>query len=60
MTNDERSAVYYEALRKYADAKGRTRCNIDGFTTLLVAEKVLSAHVEFDPGLTYYRKSCSP
>jgi hypothetical protein len=60
MSNEERSDAYYEALRNYTDASARTRCHVEAFTALLVAEKVLSAHVEFDPALTHYRDCCAP
>lgn len=60
MTNDERRAAYDEALRDYADISARSRCHVETFTALLVAERVLSVHVAFDPALTHYRECCTP
>ena len=60
MTNDERCTAYHEVLRDYADANARTGCHLDAFTALLVAEKVLSVHVNFDPALAHYRECCAP
>jgi hypothetical protein len=60
MTDDERSDAYHEALRNYADVKAHTSCSGEAFIVLLVAEKVLSSHPEFDPALTYFRECCSP
>jgi len=60
MTNYERSIAYREALRNYAEASLRTTSHVDAFTALLVAERILAVHVDFDPGLAEYREACVP
>jgi hypothetical protein len=60
MTDDELIDAYHKATRDYEAAKVGTGCRVEAFTTLLVAEKVLTVRLGMDPHLKHYRERYSP